>query len=227
MSPGSPVTRGETVSYLFALIPAGSADSTAQAIDVVREIGSGPRSEVPESICVVLTDLAASEAAVFSVGGRPADARGAVIATHDPALGALQELLSLTKDRGVAVYDSEFQRLYDPRESIAVDVILPGDVLLPYLSRSLLESLLDQPYWPYPESPYFIVARADQIFIQAYRHEDGTFQLEHRDGGPGAHFEFQTRDQAVVADLMWAWATADSSWRTTVAWSFLDLGTAC
>ena len=157
----------------------------------------------------------------------PADARGAVIATHDPALGALQELLSLTKDRGVAVYDSEFQRLYDPRESIAVDVILPGDVLLPYLSRSLLESLLDQPYWPYPESPYFIVARADQIFIQAYRHEDGTFQLEHRDGGPGAHFEFQTRDQAVVADLMWAWATADPSWRTTVAWSFLDLSTAC
>ena len=201
------------MSYLFALIPAGSADSTAQAIDMVREIGSGPRSEVPESICVVLTDLAASEAAVFSVGGRPADARGAVIATHDPALGALQELLSLTKDRGVAVYDSEFQRLYDPRESIAVDVILPGDVLLPYLSRSLLESLLDQPYWPYPES--------------AYRHEDGTFQLEHRDGGPGAHFEFQTRDQAVVADLMWAWATADPSWRTTVAWSFLDLGTAC
>ena len=215
------------MSYLFALIPAGSADSTAQAIDVVDEIGSGPRSQVPEPICVALTDLAASEAAVFSVGGRPADARGAVIATHDPELGALQELLSLTKDRGVAVYDREFQRLYDPRGSIAVEVILPGDVRLPYLSRSLLESLIDQPYWPYPESPYFIVARAEQIFIQAYRHEDGTFQLEHRDGGPGAHFEFQTRDQTVVADLMWAWATANPSWRTAVAWSYLDLTTAC
>lgn len=215
------------MSYLFALIPAGSADSTAQAIDVVHEIGSGPRSEVPEPICAVLTDLAASEAAVFSILGRPADARGAVIATHDPARGALQELLSLTKDRGVAVYDTEFQRLYDPRGSIAIDVILPGDVQLPYLSRSLLESLLDQPYWPRPESPYFIIARADQIFIQAYRHEDGTFQLEHRDGGPVAHFEFQTRDQAMVANLMWAWATANPSWRTTVAWSFLNLPTAC
>ncbi len=215
------------MSYLFALIPAGSADSTAQAIDVVHEIGSGPRSEVPESICAVLTDLATSEAAVFSVCGRPVDARGAVIATHDPELGALQELLSLTKDRGVAVYDREFQRLYDPRESIAVEVILPGDVRLPYLSRSLLESLIDQPYWPYPESPYFIVARAEQIFIQAYRHEDGTFQLEHRDGGPDAHFEFQTRDQRVVAELMWAWATDDPIWRTTFGWSFLDLSTAC
>lgn len=84
------------MSYLFALIPAGSADSTAQAMDVVHEIGSRQRSEVPESICVVLTDLAANEAAVFSVGGRPADARGAVIATHDPELGALQELLPQT-----------------------------------------------------------------------------------------------------------------------------------
>ena len=215
------------MSYLFALIPAGSADSTAQATDVVHEIGSGLRSEVPESICAVLTDLAASEAAVFSIGSRPADAHGAVIATHDPELGALQELLSLTKDRGVAIYDREFQRLYDPRESIGVEVILPGDVRLPYLSRSLLESLLDQPYWPYPESPYFIVARAEQIFIQAYRHEDGTFQLEHRDGGPDAHFEFQTRDQTLVADLIWAWATANPNWRNMVAWSFLDLTTAC
>ena len=93
------------MSYLFALIPAELADSTTQAIDVVHEIGSSSRSEVPESICAVLRDLAASEAAVFSVCGRPADARGAVIATHDPELGALQELLSLTKDRGVAVYD--------------------------------------------------------------------------------------------------------------------------
>ena len=215
------------MSYSFALIPAGSADSTAQAIDVVDKIGNGPRSQVPEPICVVLTDLAASEAAVFSVGGRPADARGAIIATHDPELGALQELLSLTKDRGVAVYDREFQRLYDPRESIAIEVILPGDVRLPYLSRSLLESLIDQPYWPYPESPYFIIARTEQIFIQAYRHEDGTFQLEHRDGGPGAHFEFQTRDQTAVANLMWAWATANPIWRATVAWSFLDLTIAC
>ena len=90
------------MSYLFALIPEGSADSTGQATDVVDEIGSGPRSQVPESICATLADLAASEAAVFSVCGRPADAPGAVIATHDPELGALQELLSLTKDRGVA-----------------------------------------------------------------------------------------------------------------------------
>lgn len=215
------------MSYLFALIPAGSADSTAQATDLVGEIGSGPRSEVPESICAVLADLAASETAVFSVGSRPADALGALIATHDPELGALQELLLLTKDRGVAVYDMEFQRLYDSRESIAVEVILPGDVRLPYLSRQLLESLLDQHYWPYPEWPYLILARAKQIFIQAYRHQDGTFQLEYRDGGPGAHFEFQTRDQTVAAELMWAWATAYPAWRNTVEWSVLDLTDAC
>ena len=158
------------MSYLFALIPAGSADSSAQAIDVVHEIGSGPRSEVPESICVVLTELAGRRRAGRRPRRPPLHSRGAVIATHDPELGALQELLSLTKDRSVAVYDSQFQRLYDPQESIAVEVTLPGDVRLSYLSRSLLESLLDQPYWPYPESPYFIVARAEQIFIQAYRH---------------------------------------------------------
>ena len=39
------------VSYVFALIPAGSADSTAEAIAVVDKIGSGPGNEVPESIC--------------------------------------------------------------------------------------------------------------------------------------------------------------------------------
>jgi hypothetical protein len=102
-------------------------------------------------------------------------------------------------------------------------VSLPGDLTLPYLTPALLRDLVQRPTWPDPENPYFIVTRGDQEFIQTYRDEDGKYQLEHQDGGPDAQFAFRTPDTGLVADVMWAWTTHDSRWRTAVPWNRLEL----
>ena len=110
--------------------------------------------------------------------------------------GLLRYLLLETMDRGLAVYDIELFRLYDPRGRVDVEVSLTGDLTLPYLTPALLRDLVLRPTWPDPEHPYFIVARGDQEFIQTYRDEDGTYQLEHQDGGLDAHFAYPLRQTA-------------------------------
>ena len=98
-----------------------------------------------------------------------ADSRGVIIATEQPEDGLLRYLLLATMDRDLAVYDIDLFRLYDPRGRIDVDVCLPGDVTLPYLTPALLRDLVLRPTWPLPECPFFVVARGVHEFIQTYR----------------------------------------------------------
>jgi hypothetical protein len=209
-------------SHRFAIIPAGSADSVDQANDLIHAMGAGSDGEPPAAIRELLDELSDSVAGSFVIA-RPADRRGVIVATHRPEDGLLRFLLQSTMVRGLAVYDIELFRLYDPRGRVDVDVSLTGDITLPYLTPALLRDLVLRPTWPDPEHPYFIVTRGDEKYVQTYREEDGTYQLEHRDGGPDTHFAIRTPDSGLVADVMWAWTTHDSSWRTAVPWNQLEL----
>jgi len=62
---------------------------------------------------------------------------------------------------------------------------------------------------------YAVVEHAkieDQVFIQAWRGDDGAYRVEHRAGSPQQHFTTSTADPAYVADLLTSWARGDSSW---------------
>ena len=67
-----------------------------------------------------------------------------------------------------------------------------------------------------------IVERAEQDFIQTWRRDDATYQLEYRQDGPESHFVVCTEDAVLVIDVMWAWAVQDPSWGD-LDWQFVDV----
>jgi hypothetical protein len=210
------------MSHRFAVFPAGAVNSVEEANDLVCAMCAGSVGEPPSAVRE-LVDALPDSGQLLCMVERSADSRGVIIATEQPEDGLLRHLLLETMDRGLAVYDLELFRLYDPRGRVDVDVELPGDVTLPYLTPALLRDLALRPTWPLPEQPYFTVARGEHEHVQTYRNGDGTYALEYRDGGPDAHFEYRTADIGLVADVMWGWVTRDSRWRTAVAWTRLEI----
>jgi hypothetical protein len=216
---GEPEEGEREMSHRFAIFPAGSVATIDEADELVDAMGRGGVGEPLASVHELIDEM--SETAATSVViASPADGRGVIIATHRPEDGLLHDLLLATKARGLAVFDMELLRLYDPLGCVEVEVSLPGDVTLPYVTPLLLSNLVLLATWP--EEPYFVVTRGDEDYVQTYRDEDGHYQLEYRDGGPDAHFVFRTQKSGLVADVMWAWATRDPRWRTAVAWEKLE-----
>jgi hypothetical protein len=209
------------MNHRFAIFPAGSVVSIEQANDLIHAMGAQSDGEPSPEIRDLVDEVLESSEWTFALT-RPAASQGVIIATHRPEDGLLRFLLNWTMLRGLAVYDIELFRLYDPSGRVDVEVSLSGDLKLPYLTPALLRDLVLRPTWPDPEYPYFIVG-GDGEFIQTYRDEDGKYQLEHRASGSDAQFAIRTPDTWLVADVMWAWATHDESWRTAVPWGRLEL----
>jgi hypothetical protein len=217
---GGPGEGEGAMRHRFAIFPAGSVDTIERADDLADAMSRGGVGE-PLSPVRELIDELSETAASFHVTS-PLDGPGVVIATHRPEDGLLRLLLLATKARGLALFDMELHRLHDPLGCVEVEVSLPGNLVLPYVTPLLLSNLVLLPTWPVPAEPYFIVMRGDDDYVQTYRDEDGTYQLEYRDGGPDAHFACRTRNSGLVADVMWAWATREPRWRTAVAWERLQ-----
>ena len=53
----------------------------------------------------------------------------------------------------------------------------------------------------------------DQVFIQAWRGNDGVYEVEHRAGGPDRQFGVRVAEPAEVAALIVSWARFDDSWQ--------------
>ncbi|WP_142392578.1 hypothetical protein [Mycobacterium sp. 3519A] len=210
------------MSHRFAVFPAGAADSIEAANNLVAAMCAESVGEPPSTVAELVEALTECGEEVCWVE-RPADSRGVFVETRQPEDGLLNYLLLETKDRGLAVYDLELFRLYDPRGRVDIDVVLQGDVALPYLTPTLLRDLVLRPTWPRPDDSFFIVERGEEQYVQVYREADGSYTLEHRDGGADAHFKYRLTDVSLVADVMWAWVTDDSRWRTAVAWTPLQI----
>ena len=187
--------------YRFAIIPSASTPG-------------------PGDIRALIED--AVDASCGAMWVEHAGEHSAVVATERPESGTLDALLAATKDHGLAVYDMALRRLYDPMDSVAVTVRLGDCVTVPYVTRDLLIDLVERPVFPSSAEPFVIVSRTDQDYIQTYRHPDGDYQLEYRDGGPESHFVVHSADARLVADVMWSWVTGDARWQTMVEWMFLD-----
>lgn len=208
------------MDFRFALIPAGSAESSTQASRIAAVIRGAPEQHPDSAIAEVLGALGGSPVGHYIEACRHGS-RGSLLSVDHPESGFLEALLILAKDHGLAVYDVDLDRLYDPTGCVDLDVLLPG-VRIPFLTRELLADLVFHPQWPDPEAAYLIVERADQDFIQAWL-EDGTYRFEYREDGPESHFVVYTDDAALVIEVMWAWVIKDDSWRTAVDWEFTDL----
>lgn len=206
-----------TMTHDFAIFPAGPVDSASDAVKLVRAMRASRTGEAPSAIRHSLDELTKTGPSSFSI--ECVDSRGAIIATKYPEEGLLREILLISMERGLAVYDLYLDRLFDPRGRVDVEVCLAGKVTLPYLTPALLHDLVLWPTWPSSEDLFFIIERNAEEYVQTLRDEDDAYQLEYRDGSRDAHFEFYTHDSKLVTDVMWAWTIQNPGWRTAVPWS--------
>lgn len=210
------------MAYRFGIIPVdqiAEINKQEKSLDSLRRNASDKPAAGISELFDMLSDSGAGEFVVECSAG----ARGAIIAVEEFESDFLESLLELTMGREFAVYDEQIERLYDPCGRVEIQVDIANVVTLPYLSRTLLGDLVRHLTWPSPDCPFIVIAREGQEkFIQVCD-DDGSCQLEYRDGGPEAHFVFHTSDRELVSDVMWAWTTQDERWRDAVAWTFLDL----
>src|SRR4029078_12650931 len=121
--------------------------SIEEANDLVCAMCAGSVGE-PASALRELVEALPDDGEAFCLVERSADSRGVIIGTDQPEDGLLRYLLLEAMDRDLAVYDINLFRLYDPRGRIDIDVELPDDVTLPYLTPALLRDLVLRPTWP-------------------------------------------------------------------------------
>lgn len=76
---------------------------------------------------------------------------------------------------------------------------------------------------------FLILEKSDQHYIQVYLHDDLSTDVEHRDGGPDAHFRahvttpYDQGGHEQIAAVFRQWAADDDSWRHALPWEPLDL----
>ena len=179
----------------FALIPATGAESIAEADVLIRKIREIREGQPIPGLADLLDGLSADYGSVISVDSE-VTAYGALISVEEPELGPLNDILMATKDCSIAVFDIAVSRLYNPRGSVDIEVVLGGDCTLPYLTAQLLDDLVRRPTWPDPGSPFLIVARDGEDYIQTYLQDDGYYDLEYRDGSFEKHYDFTHLMQA-------------------------------
>lgn len=205
----------------FALIPATGAGSVAGAEDLIRKMREIRGGQPIPGLADVLDALSAGYDGFISVDSE-LTAYGALISVEESELGPLNDILIATKNCSIAVFDIALSRLYNPRGSVDIEVVLGGDCTLPYLTSQLLDDLVRRPTWPNPDCPFVIVARDEEEYIQTYLQDDAYYDLEYRDGSFEKHYDFYTLDAGLVADVMWHWSIRDTRWRTAVPWARME-----
>jgi hypothetical protein len=76
------------------------------------------------------------------------------------------------------------------------------------------------------DDQFLVVERIPQVpecFIQVWHETGGDYQLEHRAGGPDAHFQSMVATADRVAELMTGWARDEEGWDAGTEWTRLDL----
>ena len=76
------------------------------------------------------------------------------------------------------------------------------------------------------QSPWLSVVRGgpdSQLYVQAYRHGPDLWEVEHRYGSAGEHYQAVDHQSWTVAEeLLWRWIAAEPGWQELVAWQKLD-----
>ncbi|MHA6764217.1 DUF6891 domain-containing protein [Streptacidiphilus sp. PAMC 29251] len=65
--------------------------------------------------------------------------------------------------------------------------------------------------------------RQDEVFLQAWRRDDGVYEVEHRAGGPERQFGAESEGPGQVTELFLDWIRDGAAWGGAVAWTRLDL----
>jgi hypothetical protein len=76
------------------------------------------------------------------------------------------------------------------------------------------------------QNPWICAVRGgpdSHLFVQASYHGPDDWQLEHRFGSAGQHYQaVDNQSWAVVESVLWGWIAAEPGWRDAVRWRKLD-----
>ncbi|MFC9994750.1 hypothetical protein [Nocardia sp. NPDC127526] len=211
------------MSYDHVLLPSGAA-ATSAAVDAYLATQDGkPASPAVAEMAAELDKRNGElpEEDNFLESAAAESAVGAALFVSGPidAVGFVRNLLfELATPRGYAVYDPQLAWLIDPAGHVPVAVSHGGAGEFPYLTQALVRHWVPELGQP---GPYLIVDRGGEVYIQTYRHDDGHYDLEYRDGSADRHFTVALNDPALVADLIWEWTTGDRSRFDTLPWQRL------
>ncbi|MEU1206310.1 hypothetical protein [Nocardia sp. NPDC005825] len=211
------------MSYDLVLLPSGVASSPTEVDDHLTGQEGRPAGAAITEIAAELDKRNTELPEVDSFLGAPA-ADGVLgdalfVSTQYDAIGHTRSLLfELGTPRGYAVWDPQLSWLADPAGSVAAAVTHGGAGEFPYLTKQLVDLWIPELGQP---GPYLIAETADQVYIQTYRHPDGHYDVEYRDGSPDKHFATTANDPRIVADLIWGWATGDRSGFDALDWQRL------
>jgi hypothetical protein len=204
------------MSYDFFVFPAAGADDLAAAIHVYEstpERGAlTPGSPVAEFVAAVneASPVGSTDGFLAEVADGH-DAGAEICTTWSDPMANLRTVAGLARPHELSVLDVQLAALYDPRGSLDVSLDTEGGPRLPYLTRSTLTTVLSH----ITELRYHWVnlTRAPGVYVQAFRDEDGSWAVEHREGSASKHFVARTPDPALVERLLWAWARGDGAWQ--------------
>jgi hypothetical protein len=74
---------------------------------------------------------------------------------------------------------------------------------------------------------FLVVERHDrttlwQHYVQVYLNDDGTYDIEFREGGPHAHFRAKRVKPDEAADSVLGWSADEGGWREAQTWEAFD-----
>jgi hypothetical protein len=214
------------MSYDFFVFPAERAEGLEEALAVYERTAERgtlhPDSAVARFVTELNTEVPVqSEGGFLSVRVDGTDEGSYVCTSWDDPMGNLRRVAGLARPHELAVLDVQLGALYDPRRSLDVALQTEAGPQLPYVTRAVLSQVLRD----IQDGRYHWVnlARDGEHYAQTFHDDDGTWAVEHREGGPDQHFAARTPDATLVDDLLWSWARDDGRWRALLEFSPIEL----
>lgn len=214
------------MSYDFFVFPAERADTLEEALAVYEDTAERGELSDDGAVARFVGELntrvrTQSDGGFLAVRADGTDAGSYVCTSWEDPMGNLRVVADVARPHELAVLDVQLGALYDPRRSVDVALRTEAGPQLPYLTRAILAEVMQQ----VQDGRYHWVtlSRDGEHYVQTFHDDDGSWAVEHREGGPGEHFAARTTDAALVADLLWSWARGDGRWRAMLSFSPIEL----
>jgi hypothetical protein len=204
------------MTYDFYVFPNDLADDLVSATELYEAAPARGTVDPDSAVGRFLADLPAG------LSTAPADGHDDGCTVHtgwaDP-MGNLRDVAAVAAPLDLSVLDLQLAALYDPRGRADVALDTEAGPQLPFVTRRLLNEVVGhivggRYHW-------VNLSRDGAGFAQSYRDPDGSWAVEHREGG--RHFLARTDDTEAVETLLWSWARGDGRWQAMLAFSPVEL----
>ena len=214
------------MSYDFFVFPAERAEGLEEALAVYERTAERGTLSADSAVARFVADLNTAvpvqrEGGFLSVRVDGTDEGSYVCTSWDDPMGNLRKVAGLAGRASWPCSTSSWGRcttLAGPSTSGCETEAGPQ---LPYVTRAVLSQVLrdiqDGRYH------WLNLARDGEHYAQTFHDDDGSWAVEHREGGPDQHFAARTADATLVDDLLWSWARDDGRWRAMLEFSPVEL----